>query len=521
MKYLILYTLLFSVLLTNAQVHENIMIGNSGNPEEPSIYVNPVNTNEIVAGANINHVYYSDDGGYTWNANQLTSPEYGVMGDPCILADNTGAFYFFHLSDPPSGNWIDRIVCQKSTDGGQSWNNGSYMGLNDSKAQDKEWSVTDWNTNNIYTTWTQFDNYGSNLPPHKSNIHFSKSADGGESWSPALRINEVEGDCEDSDETVEGAVPAVGPNGEIYVAWAGPEGIVFDRSLDEGETWLDEDIFVSDFPGGWDYDVPGINRANGLPITVCDNSGGEYEGNIYINWTDHRNGDNDTDVFIAKSTDGGDTWSSPIRVNDDPAGKRQFFTWMAIDQVTGYLWFIWYDRRNYADNTTDVYMAVSTDGGESFTNFMVSDQSFLPSSSYFFGDYTNISVHDNVVRPIWTRLHNGQLSVWTAIIDVDAVLVGEENFAATPYAQLETNFPNPFVINTNIRFKISETSRLSLYVYDIFGKRVASIFENELKTSGKYFETFNNEKHSLSPGTYFLSLEGENINLKQKMLLID
>ena len=67
----------------------------------------------------------------------------------------------------------------------------------------------------------------------------------------AIKINEVDGDCIDSDNTVEGAVPAVGPNGEIYVAWAGPAGLMFDRSLDQGEKWLTQDIFVDSFPTGW------------------------------------------------------------------------------------------------------------------------------------------------------------------------------------------------------------------------------------------------------------------------------
>jgi hypothetical protein len=517
MKYFFMIIVSFLSLSSMAQTHPNIMIGDQNQPEEPSIYVNPKNTNEIVAGANIKHYYYSQDGGYTWQGDYLSS-SYGVAGDPCIIADTTGAFYYLHLSSPAGGSWLDRITCQKSTDGGINWNNGSYMGLT-GKDQDKQWAVVDWNTNIIYTTWTQFDTYGSPSPSQKSNILFSKSVDGGQSWSSSVKINEVEGDCIDDDNTVEGAVPAVGPEGQVYVAWAGPEGIVFDRSPDGGQSWLEEDIFVTDFPGGWAYDIEGIMRANGLPITVCDVSGGEYNGNIYINWTDHRNGNSDTDVWLTKSTDGGDTWSEPIRVNDDPPGKEQFFTWMAIDQTNGYLWFVWYDRRNYPDTETDVYMAVSTDGGESFINFRVSEQSFVPSSGIFFGDYTNISVHNNVVRPIWTRLHNSQLSVWTAIVDVDEVLTGEKYFAAIPYAEMETNFPNPFILNTNIRFRIIKKSNLSLRVYDVLGNLVATIFDNETKLPGKYTEVFDANKYHLSAGSYYISLTGENINIKQKMLL--
>ena len=411
----------YGIVFSSAQ-HQNIMISSFNSPEEPCIFVNPKNTDHIVGGANINNVYSSFDGGYTWNTGILSSVLNGVWGDPVLIIDTLENVYFFHLSWPQFGSWIDRIVCQKSTDGGVTWNDGTYMGLNGTKAQDKEWAIVDRTNNNIYVTWTQFDSYGSSNPNDKSIIRFSKSTDEGETWSPAVKVNETDGDCIDSDNTVEGAVPAVGPNGEIYVAWAGPAGLVFDRSNDQGQTWLANDIFVDPFPTGWDYGIPGISRCNGLPVTVCDLSGGPHHGTIYINWSDQRNGENDTDVWLAKSGDGGNTWESPVRVNDDPPGKQQFFTWMAIDQVTGYLWFVWYDRRNYSDDNTDVFMAVSPDGGETFINFKVSETPFLPASNVFFGDYNNISAHNNVVRPIWTRLQQGQLSVWTAIVQPDLVI---------------------------------------------------------------------------------------------------
>ncbi|MCK7531413.1 MAG: glycoside hydrolase [Marinilabiliales bacterium] len=77
-----------------------------------------------------------------------------------------------------------------------------------------------------------------------------------------------------------------------------------------------------------------------------------------------RNGPTDTDIFFIRSTDGGGTWSSPLRVNDDGPGKQQFFTWMTVDQANGDIYIVFYDRRGHADNYTDVYMAVSHDGGD-------------------------------------------------------------------------------------------------------------------------------------------------------------
>ena len=188
--------------------HQNVMISNSNSPEEPAIYVNPNNTDKLIAGANINNLYYSNDGGYTWTVSTLSSPTNGVWGDPVTIVDTANNYYFLHLSYPASGSWIDRIVCQKSTDEGVTWNDGSYMGLNGNKAQDKEWAVIDRTNNTMYVTWTQFDDYGSSSSNDVSSILFSKSTDEGETWTPALKINEVDGDCIDSDNTTEGAVPA-------------------------------------------------------------------------------------------------------------------------------------------------------------------------------------------------------------------------------------------------------------------------------------------------------------------------
>ena len=190
MKYFLsCITLVFMVVIAGAQ-HTNILIDEEGSwsqPEEPSIIVNPKNTDHMVGGANINNVYYSTDGGYTWNTDVMSST-YGVWGDPVLIVDTAGAYYFLHLSNPDVGNWIDRIVCQKKDEIGGTWNNGTYMGLNGGKEQDKEWAVVDVTNNNIYVTWTQFDNYGSSNPDDKSDIHFSRSFDGGANWSPALRM---------------------------------------------------------------------------------------------------------------------------------------------------------------------------------------------------------------------------------------------------------------------------------------------------------------------------------------------
>ncbi len=408
-----------------AQQFENIVLdtddGITRRPCEPSVAINLKDRDNIVGAAILDRAYISTDGGKTWTNTQLSSP-HGVYGDPVVISDTKGDFYYFHLSDPTGENWaseeiLDRIVCQKSEDGGQTWSEGESIGYNHPKDQDKEWAVVDLKTNNIYTTWTQFDEYNSEDPNCQSNILFSESKNGGKKWSDPIQLNQYAGDCKDDDKTVEGAVPAVGPDGQLMVAWAYDSKIYLDRSFDKGKTWLRFDIEVINQAGGWALDIPGLNRSNGMPILVCDNSDTRYRGSLYLNWSDQSNGKNDTDIWFMRSFNFGDSWEPVVRVNDDESGKHQFLSWMTVDQSTGYIYIVYYDRRAHEGLETDVYLAYSMNGGRSFENIKISESSFSPSEDKFFGDYLNVAAHDGRIVPIWTRVDDGKTSIVTTIIE--------------------------------------------------------------------------------------------------------
>ena len=382
---------------------------------EPAIAIHPKDQNSIAAGTILNGYYYSTDGGKTWKSKRLKS-KYGVWGDPVMLFDTTGRIYYFHLSNYKKTSWLDRIVCQSADQVNKRFDQGTFPEPNGTKAQDKHWTALNPYNNEICMTWTQFDKYGSKDPIDSSLILFSKTTDQGRTWSKPLRISKFAGDCIDDDNTVEGAVPAIGPNGEIYVTWSGPKGLVFQRSLDGGQTWLPEEQHITNHEGGWTIDIPGMYRANGLPILVCDLSNGPNRGALYLNWCDQRNGVEDTDVWLLVSRDGGTTWTEEKRVNQDESKRQQFFTWMSIDQSTGYLYFIYYDRRNYDNKNTDVYLAVSHDGGRTFKEYRISETPFIPNDKVFFGDYLNIAAVNGVITPIWPRMDNGKISLLTTTI---------------------------------------------------------------------------------------------------------
>ena len=378
----------------------------------------------MVAGAVLKYVYRSEDGGLTWASKKMRS-RHGVYGDPCIVSDLKGHFHYFHLSDPTGLGWgspwiLDRIVCQTSKSSVKRWSRGSSIGLNRPKQQDKEWVAFDPIFDRLIATWTQFDKYGDESPTCESNIlrSFSKN---GKRWSEPVQLTTLPGNCVDNSSTAEGATSDVDEFGNIYTAWGLDGKIIMVKSTvdrNTGEvTSISEEIVAIDSGALWDFEIPGLGRANGMPIIKCDRSGGPNTGTLYINWADQRNGEDNTDIWLTKSNDFGLTWSKPLKVNNDQGSSHQFFTWMDIDQLNGHLYFVFYDRRNHTNTLTDVYLAKTDDGGQSFTNQKISESPFDPTGARFFGDYNNICVYNGLVRPIWTRFENGKQSIWTAIIN--------------------------------------------------------------------------------------------------------
>jgi hypothetical protein len=120
---------------------------------------------------------------------------------------------------------------------------------------------------------------------------------------------------------------------------------------------------------------------------------------------------NGTDIFVSRSTDNGASWTAPLRVNDDPQGvaNDQFNQWLAVDPSDGSVNLSWNDTRNDpAHLSTDIFYARSTDGGLSFTkNVQVTT---APTNETCcgadlgdqYGDYEGIAAMDGSIHPIWT-----------------------------------------------------------------------------------------------------------------------
>jgi parvulin-like peptidyl-prolyl isomerase len=376
---------------------------------EISIAINPVDVNNIIAGSLVrgaeqggtNLSFVSHDGGKTWNPMAVPNEDQRTQGDDVVLFNAAGRCVHAFISF--QGLWEERpavaangIGVTASDDGGRTWSPRTMIvdHLNtQTPFEDKPWLVFDRHrrsphVGNLYASWTRFDVYGSAAPDDKSHIMFSRSTDGGRSFAPPIRISDAPGDCRDDDGTLEGAVPAVGPDGTVYVVWGGPRGLEFDHSSDGGLTF-GTDRVLCETPGGWASDVAGISRHNGMPVTVVDASRGPSRGTIYVNWIDERNGNKD--VFLLSSTDGGATWTPPRQVNEvaTDRGRDQFFTWMTVDPADGSVNIAYYDRAATEGTRTRLTLARSFDGQE-FTYFPIETPEFDCRSEVFFGDYIGI-----------------------------------------------------------------------------------------------------------------------------------
>ncbi len=421
------------------------------NPNEVSIAINPRNRDNIVAVAMVrdfqdrpgytNFGFHSLDGGKTWGVSPMGVVGGRTQGDDAVRFTADGialrtCISFLGIFEPRPSRAASAILLSRSADGGATWDPPVALVTHENSAEpmeDKPYLTIDNAQNSphfghVYVAWTRFDRYGSEHPEDNTQIIFARSTDGGQTFQPPFRVSDAGGDCRDSDDTVEGVVPAVGVNGEVFLVWAGPRGLEFDVSADGGQTFA-QDRVISDMPGGWDSEVPGCSRHNGMPVTGVDHSSGRNRGRLYVNWIDNRHGD--LDVFVASSGDAGQTWTPPLRVNDDPLrnGKPQFFSWMAVDPVDGSVNLIFLDRREAADDQARVTLARSVDGGQTFRNYAVDFGPFQLNAGIFLGDYTGIDAYGGRVAAAFTHTTGDQRQTALAGVIADFKL-GELDLAA-------------------------------------------------------------------------------------------
>ncbi|MBK9097715.1 MAG: exo-alpha-sialidase [bacterium] len=306
---------------------------------ELSVDVHPTNNNIIFASANASNwpvsliygtgVYWSTDGSNSWAGADDPGTLTGFgrnSGDPVSVIGLDGRWYENYISNS-SGQGVS-----VSTNNGVSWSTYT-VAPNPGSLADKNHFMVDKHPTSpylhrAYCVWTDFG--GANN--YDAVVRYSTNF--GQTWSTSINLSNSL-----SSYLNQGANVQTGPNGEVYVTWAvyidgtvttGEDGIGFAKSTDGGLTWSTP-IYAyqaTNF-GIRTNSLPGKGmRANSFPSMAVDRSGGPNNGTIYITWSQRgvTPAGSDPDVVLIKSTNGGTTWTTPIRVNDDPLsnGKDQF-----------------------------------------------------------------------------------------------------------------------------------------------------------------------------------------------------
>jgi hypothetical protein len=357
---------------------------------------------------------YSSDGGNTWtdggpfpNGPGPTFDSNG--GDPSLAyRDLDNAFYYAALSDLGLSLWKSTTNCQTF----------SYVGpIHVGGGDDKEIMAIDNNPaspyyGRMYVAWTDF-NFGGR-------IRSTYSTDGGVTWSAPVTLSGVGVD-------VQGAWPAVAPNGDVYVAWVrwnpypwGNIDIEVVRSTNGGASFsFRTNPLTNAVNPRENADTIGCGRPalNGdirylpSPQIVVGPSGTVHI--VYSYDPDGFNVGDVVDVFYRRSTDQAASWGPQVQLNDDTTSTDQWFPAIAVNQ-NDELVASWYDRRldTVGNMNFDRYATLSMDDGLTWgANIRISDVSspvsvnnphFDGLNTCYHGDYDQLAMDANTAHILWS-----------------------------------------------------------------------------------------------------------------------
>lgn len=378
----------------------------------PTIARNPRHSDNLVVAHRIDRPRYSAglswtaDGGANWHRTALPlPPDKDRPYAPDVAFGPDGSLYVLYVNLQGRGNDPDNLWLAKSTDGGRTLGPPTRVG---GRYTFQSRLAVD-SSGVIHAIWVQADELGTLSVNGPTRVVASRSTDDGTTFSPPVAVS-------DGERVRVGAVsPAIGAGGELLVlyqdfkddrrdfenlegpAWDRPFALVLSRSRDGGQTF-----------------APGVELESAIVplrrflvyLPELPSIAVGPAGDVVVVWADGRYGDED--VLLRRSADGGRTWQSPVRVNDNPKGDGTSQYLPAVDVSDGgRIDVVFLDRRrDQTDVMTDAYLATSLDGGRTFTNARLSSASF-----------------DSTVGPV-TAAHLGvDLGASSAISSADASAV--------------------------------------------------------------------------------------------------
>ena len=383
----------FTSFQVNVDSNGQNILGDAAN--EPSISVNPTDGNKIfIAWRQFNSINsdfrqagwgYTTDAGTTW-----TFP--GVLqnnifrSDPVTKSDEAGNFFYLSLQSTESESFFCDDLW-RSTNGGQTFTEQSPDEAG--HGGDKEWFTID-TTNGmghgfVYQFWTGFFACDTG--------EFDRSITSGMTWQTPINIpNSPDHGAMDVD-----------TNGNLFVAGGGAPFYCVRSSNAQNPNVTPTFDRVTQVNLGGDLIQGGINGIGlcGQTFVAVDRSGGPTNNYVYVLASVLPSGRSTTDVMFARSTDDGQTFSAPVRINDDPNPQNDWH-WFGTLAVApnGRIDVVWYDTRNGGNHiNSQLFYSWSTDGGLTWAPNIAASNVFNPQAGFpnnqKIGDYITI-VSDSI-----------------------------------------------------------------------------------------------------------------------------
>lgn len=453
---------LVGIITSKAQFPNVRVSTNTYDQSEMAIAVSPLNGNLLLGSWNDFRITpntfsqagfgRSTDGGDTWQEGILPAPSnqssyiYGF--DPSVAFDRYGNAFYGYIATSYSNylnDYLGATYVAKSTDGGANWINTNIRQVSTATIkQDKPFIAID-NTGGardgrIYVSWTDFSS-GSNIKFAYSSDHgvtFSITTLGSKTGSPGPSAYAAPSKDTAAGQPlytfVQGSMPAVAPNGDVYVIWMennttgdNTSSFKIRKSTDGGVTFGTTQTGPS---YTYQKQLIGLADIRNFPsLAVAPN------GDLCLVYTNRiSSSDIRRRIHFSKSTNGGSTWSTPILLWEPGTNGWQFFPSITIDP-TG--------RLNIAfmctDNTltlADAYLTVSTDNGASFGLLKkVSSQSSNPRNASWTHHYMGVASISatNKVFELWTDYRNGNPDPYfQALTNVVAPVIASYNMVGVP-----------------------------------------------------------------------------------------